>query len=178
MISIRRVAAGEERLLWTVFRSSIHEIARSHYNQAQLEAWAPAEYAEEAWASRIIRNRPFIAELEGNIVGFADIQTDGYIDQFFVSGDAVGKGIGRRLMQKLETTAGANKIPCMYSNVSRNAEPFFLRHGFVIQQRRQVLLRGVKFDNARMYKFLSVPRQWQTPVAAATTVERKPRSPG
>jgi hypothetical protein len=30
--------------------------------------------------------RPFVAEDEGHIVGYADIQPSGYIDHFFVAG--------------------------------------------------------------------------------------------
>ncbi len=156
MITIRRVAAGEEHVLWSVFHSSVHEIAKSHYNQEQLDAWAPAEYPRDAWASRILQNRPFIAELEGMIVGFADIQPNGYIDHFFVSGKMTGKGVGARLMQALEETAKANNIPCMFSNVSRSAESFFLKHGFLVEFRRQVMVEGVNLDNARMYRVLQV----------------------
>jgi putative acetyltransferase len=155
MISIRRIATGEEPLLWNVFHSSVHEVARSHYTQEQLDAWAPAQYPGDAWESRVIRNCPFVAELEGVIVGFADIQPNGYIDQFFVSGKAAGKGVGMRLMAVLEEIAKANHIPRMFSNVSTSAEPFFLKHGFVVQERRSVMIRGVTLSNARMCRLLS-----------------------
>jgi hypothetical protein len=38
------------------------------------------------------RNRPFVAERLGEIVGFADVQADGYIDQFFVVPEVAGQG--------------------------------------------------------------------------------------
>jgi putative acetyltransferase len=155
LITIRPVAPGEERLLWNVFRSSVHEFSRSQYSHEQLNAWAPAQYPGDVWESRITRNRPFVAELDGVIAGFADLHPDGYIDQFFVSGKAGGKGVGKRLMQTLEAAAKAKNLSCMFSNVSLNAEPFFLKHGFVVQERQQVIVRGVTFDNARMCRVLS-----------------------
>ena len=153
-VSVRPVAPGEERVLWEVFRSSVHGIARLHYSPAQLDAWAPAEYPGEAWAERIRGNAPLVAELHGVVVGFADVQANGHIDQFFVSPAGAGRGVGRRLMAELEARARAAGATGMSADVSLSAEAFFARHGFEVEQRQEVVVNGVVFRNARMTRSL------------------------
>ena len=153
--AIRRAVAGEERLLWEVFHASVHTLAKAHYTREQLEAWAPDAYPGETWVARVRKNRPYVALLGGIPVGFADVQASGYIDQFFVAGAASGRGIGTRLMQTLERSARAERIPRLYSNVSLSAEPFFRKHGFIVERRQEVSVNGVSLRNARMFRVLS-----------------------
>ncbi|TMN96988.1 hypothetical protein CWB66_17410 [Pseudoalteromonas sp. S558] len=40
---------------------------------------------------------PFVAILNGEVVGHADVQGDGYIDHFFCHWKHQGKGIGKAL---------------------------------------------------------------------------------
>lgn len=154
---IRPFRNGEELILRDVFYSSVHGIARSHYSQRQLDAWAPRDYAPETWARRIRENQPYVAELDGELVGFADIQRDGYIDQFFVAEKAAGKGVGGALMRRLEQQADSWHLTRLSSNVSLAAQPFFRRFGFRIVQRQTVTISGVSLVNARMEKLMSDP---------------------
>lgn len=84
-----------------MFYSSVHCLAGDCYSAEQLAAWAPRDYDRAAWAERLTRNRPWVAERDGVIVGYADLQADGYIDQFFVAAEAAGRGVGTALMQRI-----------------------------------------------------------------------------
>ncbi|MEA3139470.1 MAG: putative acetyltransferase [Gammaproteobacteria bacterium] len=44
---------------------------------------------------------PFVADLNGELVGYADVQSNGYIDHFFVSGKHPRRGIGSLIMKKI-----------------------------------------------------------------------------
>lgn len=153
-IVIREFCEGDEHLLWLVMRSAVHEIARSHYGPEQLAAWAPEVWQEDAWTALMRSNRPFVAELDGQIAGYADVQTDGYIDQFFVSGHAAGKGVGSALMRRIEERAASLGLRRLRSNVSLVAQPFFRRFGFEIEAEQEVVVRGVSLRNASMFKVL------------------------
>ncbi|MGI9211062.1 MAG: GNAT family N-acetyltransferase [Methylococcaceae bacterium] len=109
---------------------------------------------EELWVRRIRGINPFVAELEGALVGYADIQDSGYIDHFFVSGRHPRQGIGRSLMEVLESEAKHLGVTELTSDVSRTAQPFFARFGFQIVEQRMPVVRGIEVPNARMCKFL------------------------
>jgi putative acetyltransferase len=85
-MEIRRFQPGEELALFEVFYSAIHLIARNDYSEEQLKAWAPSDIDRELWSNRINGINPFVAEIDGKPVGYADVQQSGYIDHFLSPG--------------------------------------------------------------------------------------------
>lgn len=41
---------------------------------------------------------PFIAEINGVVVGYSDLQSDGFIDHFFFHHEYQGMGVGKALI--------------------------------------------------------------------------------
>jgi len=149
---LRLFHPGDEPLLRAVFHASVHGLACRDYSAAQLAAWAPLTYDAVQWGERLRDNQPFIAELDSAAAGFADLQADGYIDQFFVAPIFAGRGVARALMAHIHQQAASRGIPRLWANVSLTAEPFFSHSGFVVDVRQQVTVRGVVLANARMSK--------------------------
>jgi putative acetyltransferase len=153
-MNIRRFQLGEELALFEVYYSAIHLIARDNYSEAQLNAWAPSDLDRQLWVNRIQGINPFVAEIDGKLVGYADVQQSGYIDHFFVSGNHPRQGVGKALMQVIHREAERLSITELTSNVSRTAQPFFERFGFVVVEQRKPVIRGVEIPNALMRKGL------------------------
>lgn len=141
--------------MFQVFFSAIHEVASRDYSPEQIQAWAPAGLDPHMWATRVQGIQPFVAETDNQIVGYADVQQDGYIDHFFVSGFHPRQGIGASLMRRLHEEAVRLGLSELTSDVSKTAEPFFAHHGFSVVERRRMVTRGVGLDNARMRKVLN-----------------------
>ncbi|MEO5688441.1 MAG: GNAT family N-acetyltransferase [Burkholderiaceae bacterium] len=154
MITLREFRLGDEPALRAVFESAIHEVAIRDYTQAQVDAWAPREVDPALWASRMRRLSPFVAELDGEIVAYADLQPSGYIDHFFVSAAAGRQGVGGQLMLCLNEQAVKRGVAELTSLVSLTAEPFFAHFGFEVFERHVVKLRGAELRNAMMRKTL------------------------
>ncbi|WP_353146369.1 GNAT family N-acetyltransferase [Pollutimonas bauzanensis] len=152
MITIRHFRPGDEPQLRAIFFSAVHELACRDYSTAQLDAWAPVAYDMPAWQERIRAIQPFVAEINGCPVGYADLQTSGYIDHFFVAGSHAGRGVGRALMAHIFQEARQRGIALLSADVSLTAEPFFASNGFSVITRQQVLVRGVALSNALMEK--------------------------
>ncbi|WP_326536783.1 GNAT family N-acetyltransferase [Pseudorhodoferax sp.] len=149
-LQIRAFAPDDARALHGVFHSAVHQTAARDYDAAQRAAWAPADPDHAAWAARLQRNRPSVALWHGQIAGFADLQPDGLIDQFFVAGTHGGLGIGQALMDHLLAQARARGLDELHADVSLTAEGFFARNGFVVLERRQPVRHGVALRNAAM----------------------------
>ncbi|MDI6978527.1 GNAT family N-acetyltransferase [Serratia sp. Se-RSBMAAmG] len=153
-MEIRRFKNGDEIALLHVFLSSIRDIASHDYTPEQIEAWAPDDIDQERWRSHIRTLRPFIVEVDGKIAGYADIQSNGYIDHFFVSGNYPRQGVGSLLMNCIHEEAKLLGLSALTSNVSKTAEHFFLKHGFRVVKRGFPVRRGVTLQNALMHKNL------------------------
>ncbi len=151
---IRNFLPGDEPALRAVFYSSVHDLARHQYTAEQLDAWAPRQYDAGQWGERIRGNQPFVAEIEGHIAAYADLQASGYIDHFFVAGAYAGRGVARALMAHIHQAAASRGITHLFADVSLTAEPFFEKSGFVVEARQLVEVRGVVLANARMCKEL------------------------
>ena len=153
-MQVRAFQIGDEPALFRVYRSAIHLIASKDYTAQQIQAWAPEVVDSELWRKRMCGIRPFVVQDGGEIIGYADVQTSGYIDHFFVSGHHPRCGIGTLLMDRIHAEAKAIGICELTSDVSRTAEPFYLRYGFSVVERRESVIRGVAIPNAFMRKQL------------------------
>lgn len=153
-LRIRPFKPGDEASLMRVFRCAVHGIASKDYSPEQVNAWAPADMDLESWGERIRPLHPFVAELDGDIAGYADLQPSGHIEHFFVSGEYPRRGVGSALMAKLHESAQRQGISSLTADVSLTAEPFFARHGFVVIERKLPIRRGVVLQNAFMRKQL------------------------
>lgn len=152
---IRDFRIGDETALYRVLHGAVHRVASRDYTPEQLNAWAPAEPEREAWMLKMRALQPFVAEIDGVIAGYADLQSSGYIVHFFVSADFPRQGVGRMLMDRIHEKAARLGVTELTSDVSRTAQPFFARFGFEIVEQRFPVRQGVTIPNALMRKILT-----------------------
>lgn len=153
-LEIRPFRWGDERPLHAVFMSAVHGLACNNYTPEQCHAWAPPDLDQAMWARRMQGNRPFVVEVNGEIAAYADVQSNGYIDQFFVAAAFARRGLGRTLMKHIHGIARARAITDLTADVSRTAQPFFETFGFVVVEQRAPIRHGVVIPNALMRKHL------------------------
>ena len=152
MYHIRPYQMGEEPLLRELFYHTVHNVNQRDYTLEQRNAWAPERFDENTWALRIMQSEPFVALDNDTIVGFADVQNDGYIDFFFCHHAYQGKGVGKALMQHIIKTGRRYGLKRFYADVSITAKPFFQHYGFVVVRQQQKEVRGVVLTNFLMEK--------------------------
>ena len=152
MLSIRQYQQGDELALREIFFNTIRNVNIKDYSASQVQAWAPDIYDKSVWCERVNSINPFVAVLGDEIVGYADVQNDGYIDHFFCHWKHQGKGIGTALMQKLLEAGHKKCVVRFYSHASITAKPFFEYFGFQVVRVQQVEVRGQALTNYLMEK--------------------------
>ena len=158
-IHIRLFREDDAPALSDVFFAAVRELASADYSPEQIEVWAPHEYDEARWAARMRKLQPFVAEAGGIIVGYADVQADGYIDHFFVSPTVARQGVGMALMRRLHDRATERAVAKLHAHVSVTARPFFAKCGFVVVEPRTEVVRGVELPTFHMRKSLDDERR-------------------
>ncbi|NAW82793.1 GNAT family N-acetyltransferase [Vibrio sp. V43_P6S15P86] len=156
MLSIRRYRTEDAPILWTLFYHTVRVINRRDYTESQVSAWAPSDFDLNSWQRTMDAIQPYIAEIEGQVVGYCDLQSDGLIDHFFCHHEYQGQGIGRDLMSFLFPQAKVKGIERLYSEVSITARPFYEKMGFKVKVQQRAEVRGETLTNFMMEKYISL----------------------
>jgi putative acetyltransferase len=155
---IRKFQDSDINQIVSLFYETVHTINAQDYSADQLQAWAPKdeEFAKiAAWKISLSRNITYIAEMNGEIVGFADMTSEGHLDRLYIHKDYQGQGIAFALVNRLEAEAKEIGLAEMDTEASITAKPFFERQGYQSIQLQVVERKGVKLVNFKMTKQLS-----------------------
>ena len=151
-MQIRLVKRADVPEIARLYYETVHRVNARDYGPEQIAAWAPRVYPDAFWLRRFRRYRVFVAEDEGEVVGFAELAADGAIDCFYVHHAHQGEGVGAALMARVEREARRRGSTRLVADVSLTAEPFFRRMGFRVVRRQVKIYRNRPFRQAVMEK--------------------------
>jgi putative acetyltransferase len=140
--------------LLSLFRDTIRRVNSRDYSAEQIRAWASDEIDEAKWSARFAGRFVAVAESAGRLVGFADLESTGHIDRFYVSADQQRRGVGRGLLDALVAEARRLGVCRLFTEASITARPFFESQGFTVLAAQVVVSRGVELTNYRMERRL------------------------
>lgn len=151
-MEIRAYHLGEELEMWQLFKQTIHHVNARHYSQQQLNAWAPSIFDKILWCKKFANLKSFVCVHKEKIVGYSDLQKNGYIDHFFCHHKFQGEGVGTALMVHIHILANQQNINQLSADVSITAKPFFEAKGFKVVKQQAVRIRGQVLTNFKMIK--------------------------
>ncbi len=150
--------AAEIALLFT---ETVHKVNALDYSAEQIDAWAPSPPDISQWKSRLLRTKPFVAWLtfpkrhtRSVIAGFAELETNGHIQCFYVHADYQRCGIGTLLLQEIIRSANLYQVTKLYTEVSITGKQFFIKSGFTVLGQNTVCRNDIQLINFQMEKWL------------------------
>ncbi len=154
--TIRRFVATDAERVCLIFYRSVHEVARSHYDAAQCDAWAPRIPDANRWLVSLREFDTFVAVDEADeAVAWIAMTSDGYIDMLFCLPEKVGRGVATQLYRTVEAIALERGLHRMTAHASLLAQPIFLKHGWTIDAHEMHERNGVRLPRAQMSKSLA-----------------------
>ena len=132
-----------------LFYDTVHEVNAKDYSQEQLDAWAPADMSFEGWDESLLSHESAVAVLDGELVGFGDMDADGYLDRLYIHKDYQHRGIATAICEKLEKMV-PSAIYCTHASIT--ARPFFESRGYHVIKENRVCRRDVWMTNYTMEK--------------------------
>ncbi|WP_164102821.1 GNAT family N-acetyltransferase [Candidatus Laterigemmans baculatus] len=157
MIRIEHYQEADLEGLVSLFTSAVHILGASHYEAAQLAAWAPQPPDLEQWRVRLAAVETLVARIDSALAGFVSFEWNGHIDLLFTSPHHARRGVASRLLNMAEEAVAAEKAPAMFTEASLIARPFFIRHGYQVVEEQLVMRRGVTLRRFAMRKSLAEP---------------------
>ncbi|NKY39295.1 GNAT family N-acetyltransferase [Cellulomonas septica] len=152
--TIRPYAPDDARATLDVFLAAIRVTAAADYTPEQLAAWAPDDVDLAAWAQRRAARRTVVAEVDGCVVGFTDVDAAGYVDMMFVDPRVGRTGVASTLLGWAHDAAVRDGASTLTTHASLTARPFFEAHGFVVTAEQHPVRRGVTLTNFAMSRRL------------------------
>ena len=132
-----------------LFYDTVHTVNAKDYTQEQLDAWATGKVNLEAWNESFQAHHTVVAEMDGKIVGFGDMDETGYLDRLYVHKDYQRRGVAAAICDALEQRTKAAEFT---THASITARPFFEKRGYTARREQQVERRGVWLTNFVMKK--------------------------
>lgn len=127
-IVLRPARPGDGQSLYDVTARSIQELGKLYYSSDQLAGWM-GERTADYYEDMIKKNRAFVAEENGEILGFVDAKP-GEVTRLFLLPKAAGRGLGKRLLKLGVEIAAKNHSGPIKVESTLNAQAFYERHGF------------------------------------------------
>ena len=146
---IREYRAEDCAVMAALFYDTVHGVNGADYTPEQLDAWASGEVDLEAWNGSFLRHHTVVAEADGELLGFGDMDGSGYLDRLYVHRDHQRQGIATAICDALE---GACAAGTFVTHASITARPFFEGRGYRVVKAQQVQRRGVWLTNFVMKK--------------------------
>ena len=149
-LRIYEIADTEE--IMKLFYDTVHEVNIHDYTQEQVDAWAPANMDIHLWIKGLGSKFTYVAEEQGKIIGFGELEANGHIDRFYCHKDFQRKGIGKKILEQLESKARFLEIEKLFLEASITAKPFFESQNFIVVKQQEVERRGQILINFIMEK--------------------------
>ena len=151
-MDLRRFEAGDLPAVQELFARSIRTVCRGDYPPAQLKAWA--NRAGRITAKRLLDCYTLVAEEEGRLLGFGNLEPGGHLDCLYTAADSQRRGVAEALCDALEAEARRQGEELLRVEASRTARGFFERRGDQVAAAQLVPVDGEELENFRMAKKL------------------------
>lgn len=136
-------------VLAALFYDTVHTVNCRDYSADQCDAWADGIVDLAAWNRSFLEHTTYVAEHDGQIVGFGDISRDGYLDRLYVHARFQRQGVATALCDALESAVKGRPIE---THASITARPFFVARGYRTITEQQVVRHGIRLTNFVMRK--------------------------
>ncbi len=139
-----------------LFYHTVQTVNRRDYTEEETAAWVPSPESVDraAWGASLSDHYTLVAEKQGKLLGFGDMDSTGYLDRLYVHKDCQVQEVASAIAEALEGYArglGADKVTV---HASRTARPFFQNRGYEVLQAQRVSRRGVELENFVMERKL------------------------
>lgn len=151
-ITIRPLQSDDIPALIQLFKEAVQAINVTDYSQEQIAAWT--DINTEKWHTTLSKNIAFVALIDNQIVGFADITHEGYLDRLYIHKGYQGRWVSLHLMRAIEKAARDLGLTAITTDCSITARKPAERFGFVVVKEQVVECRGMTFTNYKMEKKL------------------------
>uniref|UniRef100_UPI003FA4C3DA GNAT family N-acetyltransferase n=1 Tax=Enterocloster clostridioformis TaxID=1531 RepID=UPI003FA4C3DA len=130
-----------------LFYGTIHSVNRKDYTEEQLNAWADGDVDMEAWYRSFMEHETVVAVDGENIIGFGDMDENGYLDRLYVHRDYQGQGAYCRCPH-----ASIRRLPVLSPRI-HHSPSLFWEKGIQDQRYRPCVAFSLRRQSVRRFLY-------------------------
>lgn len=155
MVLVRAALASDAVGIADAHVQSIRGLCGPSYEASQIDAWVAGKRAE-IYLEAIAKYPFFVAVWDGGIAGFSQLRPEtADVRAIYVRPDCVRQGVGRQLLQAVETVAREHALTRLQVQATLNAVPFYQAQGYALDRFTTFMLKiGTALPCADMHKNL------------------------
>lgn len=149
-MQVRKGTPADLPACFRVMYRSVRDGAGRFYTDAQRTAWMPQATPQNAWLDRLALQHLWVAETDGQIIGFMTIEPNGHLDFAYVTPDHMGTGVAAALHAALLAWAHSAGLSQLHTEASHFARRFFQRVGWQLVGPETVIRNGQQLERFRL----------------------------
>ncbi len=149
---IRKFKKLDAIQLARLHRSTIRNVNNQNYPKKEINVWA-GKVSAEKFRKSAKENIRLVAVEKGKIIGFGDYKKDDLMG-LYIHKDWIGKGIGKKLLQRLEVDAYKKGIRTMKCTSTITAHKFYEKNGYKTIKKTKFQIGNQKLTVYEMKKRL------------------------
>lgn len=154
-IQVRDYTEADAAPTLKVFRDAVTVTGAQRYTAEQVVAWAgPPEDNLPSWHAARSVPATIVAVIDDTVIGFSDLDEQGYIDMLFVSPEFGRRGVASRLLDEVESRARTAGLDALTVSASLLLRPLLERRGFVVEKQLAPVVNSVSLVSFAMRKSL------------------------
>ena len=155
-MNLRQITIKDQLELKKVYFDSIQSLDEKIYSQDQKRAWSSQSWINPNFDKSITKGKGWLLSEKGITIAFATRYPDNRIALFYCKGKFQRKGLGSKLLYKLEDEAKKEGLDSLYTEASLISYELFLKNEWEIIRKEKVIINNIFFERFKMTKIIKI----------------------
>ena len=143
---------GDATVLMALMFDSTRVLCKNDYTPEELSKWVPERMDKARFMRSLALSYVRVAHMDGEIVGFADMDESGYLNRLFVAPDFGRRGVGTALLNEMEKHAKKKGIHTISLISSITSKGFYQKNGYTLLGEKYLSVKPVRVKGYKMEK--------------------------
>ena len=155
-MNLRQITINDQLQLKKVYFDSIQSLDEKIYSKEQKVAWSSQAWGNPNFDKTITKGKGWLLSEKEIIIAFATRYPRNRIALFYCKGIFQRKGLGSKLLNKLEAEAKKEGLESLSTEASLISYKLFLKNKWEIIRKEKVTINNIFFERYKMTKNIKV----------------------
>ena len=155
-MNLRQITNKDQLELKKVYFDSIQSLDEKIYSQEQKLAWSSQAWDNPNFDKSITEGKGWLLSEKGITIAFATRYPSNRIALFYCRAKFQRKGLGAKLLHKLEDEAKKEGLDSLSTEASLISFELFLKNGWKIIRKEKVTINNIYFERYKMIKIIKI----------------------